>query len=459
MGAGMMGAVLVKVLYARYYDPESVFGSDPVDRPVAVICHSDLPDGRGTSYAGSDFPMVRRLAVIAASVLAAYLALKIVDLSIGGSWRHLLRGSWESWVWTLELFTATVLPLVLLAFPRARNSPVGVGAASLFAVVGLLWNRLDVGIFGYFRDAGEVYVPSAIEWALSLGVIAAAVLAFLYAVENLPIFDTQWKRRREARSRFVQAFDRTSRVWRTALGWGLDRVSLLAVFTLVLGWLAIYPPFHGDRRRPSQPVSPPVAVDAERSILRIDANRGKMSVVFPHRDHQQRLGKEAACHHCHHLALPGDHSTPCSRCHRDMERATDIFKPDDHLDALAKRERLQGWVPQNYACSLCHDPLRAKSASSVKPCLECHRQNMKPTREPEGSQDLRWASGFRPAMHTTCIERHEKERSRVNRPALADCSNCHEQLRWRDADATHLQVALQTASGDYVTAAAPVRPR
>ena len=58
-------------------------------------------------------------------------------------------------------------------------------------MIGLLWNRLDVGIFGYFRDAGTIYLPSVIEWALSLGVIAAAALAFLYAVENLPIFDAE----------------------------------------------------------------------------------------------------------------------------------------------------------------------------------------------------------------------------------------------------------------------------
>ena len=445
MGAGMMAVVLVKILYARYYDPRSVFGEPAVNRPVPVVYTAERPNGRATLAAGPDFPMVQRLSMIAAAVLAAYLALKIGDLAVGGAWRHLLHGTWESWSFTLELIVAAVLPLVLLAIPRIRNSPLGLGAASAFAVAGLFWNRLDVGIFGYFHDAGTIYVPSLVEWALSIGVIAAAVLAFLFAVENLPIFDTQWKRLREARSVFVPAFDRVSRVWRTALGRGLDRVSLIAVLALALGWLALYPPFHEDRRRPARPVAPPVAADAERNVLRIDSNRRKMAVLFPHRDHQQRMGKERSCQRCHHLALPNDHSTPCSRCHRDVERATDIFRPALHLASLAEREKLQGLIPHNHSCSLCHHPERAKSARSVKPCLECHRKDMKPTREPEDPYALRWAVGLRPAMHKTCITCHEKERDRVSRPELAECSHCHQELRWRPPGDLGLALARVSA--------------
>ena len=47
-----------------------------------------------------------------------------------------------------------------------------------------MWNRLNVGIFGYFRDAGTGTGPSLTEWALSLGVIAAAGLVFLYVVRE-----------------------------------------------------------------------------------------------------------------------------------------------------------------------------------------------------------------------------------------------------------------------------------
>jgi Ni/Fe-hydrogenase subunit HybB-like protein len=417
IGAGIMVVVLVKILYARYYAPESIFS--------------------GGSEPGPDFPMVRRLAVIAASVLWVYLALKIFDLAASGSWRHLLAGSWESWFYVLELLVTAVIPMILLAIPRTRRSPAAVGLASFSAVVGLLWNRLDVGIFGYFRDAGTIYMPSTIEWALSLGVVAAAGLAFFFAVENLPIFDGEWQRRRESRSRFTPAFDSASRVWRTALGRGLDRVSLIAVFIVAMGWLTMYPPFHADRRTPVQKVVPPVAEDAGRTVLRIDANRANMAVAFPHLDHQRRLGEENSCVGCHHVALPGDHSTPCSRCHREMERATDIFRADIHLSALVDREGLRGWMPRNHTCGLCHEAREAKSEANAKPCMECHDRDMRSTHNTKGPHDLRWASGYREAMHGSCIACHERERERAGRPELADCGTCHGELQWRD----HLQIA------------------
>ena len=56
---------------------------------------------------------------------------------------------------------------------------------------------------------------------------------------------------------------------------------------------------------------------------------------------------------------------------------------------------------------------------------------------------LRWASGFRSAMHDTCIDCHKKERDRVSRPDLAECSTCHEELRQRQAGQQASLLALR----------------
>ncbi|MEW5993089.1 MAG: hypothetical protein AB1744_01675, partial [Candidatus Zixiibacteriota bacterium] len=151
MGAGMMLIVLIRIFYARWYDPAPVFG--PRDtKESAVVCQ--IKEGSAGSDRsaprGKDLPVLSRLATIAVSVLAVYLVLKIIDLFRQNAWQALLAGTWESWLYGVELLIAAVLPILLIALPKTRRSPTGVGIAAFSASAGLALNRLDVGIFGYF---------------------------------------------------------------------------------------------------------------------------------------------------------------------------------------------------------------------------------------------------------------------------------------------------------------------
>ena len=166
-------AELVRILYARWYDPEPVFGED-VNQSDATSCSVS---GRGAGLdrcpsPGKEMPMLRGLAVVAAAILGIYLLLKVGDLVVGGSWRSLTAGTWESYLFGAEILIAAVIPIVLIISPRSRNSPVGIGVAAFSASAGLALNRMDVGIFGYFRDAETIYFPSLVEWAVGIGAIA-----------------------------------------------------------------------------------------------------------------------------------------------------------------------------------------------------------------------------------------------------------------------------------------------
>jgi hypothetical protein len=177
-------------------------------------------------------------------------------------------------------------------------------------------------------------------------------------------------------------------------------------------------------------------MDAARNVLRIDGNLRGIATVFPHREHQNRLGQKDSCARCHHLSLPEDHSTPCSRCHREMERPTPLFRHEAHFGAVAASEKLTGWIRSNHSCSVCHEPNAMRSPAATKPCLECHRKNMSPTRELDGPFAMTRARGYREAMHGTCRACHKQEQDRVGRPELSDCATCH-----RQADAGSLLMA------------------
>jgi Ni/Fe-hydrogenase subunit HybB-like protein len=426
MGAGMMCLVLLRILHAYWYDPQAVWGVRALqDGPLT--CSLDGSHAPRPPANGPELPRLRGLATIGAGILTLYLVLKIVDLLRGGGWRLLLAGSWESWLYTVELVLTAVLPLVLLSWPRSRRSPTGLGLAAGSATLGLVLNRLDVGIIGYWRDAQTVYWPSLTEWALSLGVVAAAGLVFLAATEQLPIFAGRPDspapgRRRDPRDAF-------SRVWNAALASGLYRVTLIAVIVLPLGWVLMYPPY---RSVASEPVQPPVGLDLRRTELRIDGDRAGLLVNFPHQEHQKRLGGDTSCGICHHVSLPHDRSTPCSRCHRAMLQPTDLFDHSRHLRAVAVAEGLHGLQPENRTCARCHEPGRPESPATAGACFGCHEKDMWLEIRPDPELRLASASGYMDAMHGTCLVCHRREEARGVREALADCGTCHPTLRKRE---------------------------
>jgi Ni/Fe-hydrogenase subunit HybB-like protein len=421
MGAGLMVVVLVKLVYARLYDPDSIFGPEAAVRRIPPR----TPPGKNeTPYEGRDMPMLRQIAMIACGILSAGFILRVADLLLTGAYESLFHPTWESGLYAGEILSLYVIPIILMTIPATRNSPSGLGAAAFFPALGLVANRLDVGIFGYFRSAGKTYAPSAGEWALSLGVVAAAGLVFLFLCENCSVFDTRWEDRLASSRRFNSAFDKLSGIWDRALRTGLRRVTLLAVFVVPLSWAALYPPFHGEGSVRAIPVIPPRAQDTERKVLTIIGD-GRMPVVFKHSELQKRLGGKKSCVKCHHLSLPHDHSTACYRCHRDMESPTLIFNHAAHLDAVAKDKKLKGALPANRSCSFCHPPGKPKTAKTAKPCMECHEKDMSPARKPPEALAMATACGYRAALHKTCLDCHRKEAKRLNKPEMTECRTCH----------------------------------
>ncbi|MEW5995822.1 MAG: cytochrome c3 family protein, partial [Candidatus Zixiibacteriota bacterium] len=279
-----------------------------------------------------------------------------------------------------------------------------------------------------------VYFPSLVEWALSAGVVAAAGLIFFFIVENFAVFDESWKERLLRKGVFRAAFERWSHVWYAVLMSGLHRVTLIAVFAIPLAWVLLYPPYHNSRPTVTE-VQPAAGLDAMRTTLRIDGNRDGVLTDFAHADHQKRLGGEKSCAKCHHISLPQDKSTPCSRCHRDMACATVIFNHPEHTQAVAEKEHLTGWHPCNHSCSVCHVAGQPKTADNAKSCFECHKEDMWPVGRADSTCDLMSAGSFREAMHRTCIPCHHREKLNVDKPHLDECFTCHPSLQPRSVAA------------------------
>jgi Ni/Fe-hydrogenase subunit HybB-like protein len=119
-------------------------------------------------------------------VLAAgFLIARFVDLGVRGqlgaltTLRPLVVMFWIETV----LFA---VPVVLLLGPAGRRPARVFVAAMAMALAGILY-RLDAYLVAYDTGAGWRYFPSLGELAVTIGLIAFEILAFIIAIRVLPV--------------------------------------------------------------------------------------------------------------------------------------------------------------------------------------------------------------------------------------------------------------------------------
>ncbi|RNC68045.1 MAG: Ni/Fe-hydrogenase cytochrome b subunit [Desulfuromonadales bacterium] len=120
-----------------------------------------------------------------------YFAMKIGHLITGPGFGAVLDGSFLGNLWLLEMAVGVVLPLVLLSFRSVRTNFDRIFMVNILVIVGVLQNRLNVGIFGvseFATRAGGDYFPSTMEWMLTVGMIAFAILGFKVCAKYLNLF-------------------------------------------------------------------------------------------------------------------------------------------------------------------------------------------------------------------------------------------------------------------------------
>jgi len=124
--------------------------------------------------------------------LLVYLVFRVGDMAI----RNQLSGAFTGklgMAFAAEILLGGVLPLILLARRSLRQRAGVLCVASLLAVGGVAYNRMNVVLFAMtFRgrmpwEAPEGYAPSIVEWGVSIGLIAATIFLFGMAARLMPV--------------------------------------------------------------------------------------------------------------------------------------------------------------------------------------------------------------------------------------------------------------------------------
>ena len=390
----------------------------------------------------------------ASFVLFAYVGVRLADLVARGKIGAAFDGSMEGFLFISEVLVSALVPAVILSVPRIRESRRGLGIAALLTVVGMIGYRFNVCLVAFTRPEGMSYFPSWMELVVTLGIVAGAILVFLFFVEHLRVYPEEESReaqdvigRREPSSSFLPQ-TRT-----LLLPESIEAPRRYSLAVLVGASLAVAA-LPSDALFGPSPERTPVArarvvegallervesLGHEMSVISlrgqgamargaratslmvIDGNRDGRQVLFPHDNHIVELGGDGSCGLCHHQSLPFQSPSACYLCHGDMYIPTDIFDHGSHVRSF----------DGNRGCARCHANASVpRTRATSTPCLECHVDMLVDGSRidvpQEGVRGV--ASGYMQAMHGLCLDCHQ-EKSATDPQGFPDefgeCLGCH----------------------------------
>jgi Ni/Fe-hydrogenase subunit HybB-like protein len=357
--------------------------------------------------------MLAGFAVACRWLLLAYLVVRFADLAARGQLALAFAADWRTVLFWLEVLAMAVVPLVLLSVAAVRRSYAGQWTAATLAVIGIVFNRLNVGGLAHLRPDGAFYVPSWTEIIISVGVVSGAALVFLFVVERFKV----WEERPadpDAAPLKLPELDPVANTWLGVPGVAARTVySLGFVLAAALGFVF----FHVEAAAVRGVDPTPVQQARGGDVLFIDGNRDGFGVSFKHAEHEKREGDKQSCVKCHHMNLPRDQNTVCARCHRDQYLPVDAFRHDWHASSTGGR----------VACYQCHAPGQPRLAATAARCDKCHKDLV-----PSGALitvKKYQAPAYVEAMHRMCLSCHLQKAKEKNKPEMTRCDWCHKERR------------------------------
>ena len=365
-----------------------------------------------TAYLYRRKPETRMLGAMGSAarwVLGLYLVLRFGDLAVRGQLHDLLGGEWQVRAFWLEIAMIAIVPLILLSLPQFRQQGSWQWTTATIAVTGVVMNRIDVGGFAALNRGNRLYVPEWTELAISLAIVAAVALIFLYNIEHFKIWETRPADPQAAPDKLPE-FGEVDSTWLGVPAIAARSKYSLAFIIAAAGGFA----FLGNPRAASLGIVPtPVHRARGGEVMFIDANLDGYGVTFNHQKEIDRNGGKQSCVVCHHMNLPRDQNSGCYECHQDMYVASDAFRHDWHASPEGGR----------LACIECHPAGQVRSAAGAKACGECHK-HLIPAGAPIKIKTYT-ARAYVDAMHELCIGCHAKVAQQQNKPEVARCAECH----------------------------------
>ncbi len=135
-----------------------------------------------------EMEVLSSLGRIVPPILGIYLAFKIGDIVIRGTFVYLLQFNVQSVMFIIEVLFGAIIPLRMFLSETVLKSKILLFIASSLVIFGVLLNRINNFIIAYHPPYSYgAYYPSVGELSVTIGFIALLILAYRLIVINFPV--------------------------------------------------------------------------------------------------------------------------------------------------------------------------------------------------------------------------------------------------------------------------------
>lgn len=131
-------------------------------------------------------PMLAPLSKVMAYIMLLFVGVRFLDVAVRGELWRAFAFDLYGVLFLAEAALLTAAAVLLLDRAKRENPGTLLLLAMLVAFAGGLY-RLDASLIAFMPGSNWSYFPSVVELTITLGFIAMAVLAYLYAVKRYPI--------------------------------------------------------------------------------------------------------------------------------------------------------------------------------------------------------------------------------------------------------------------------------
>lgn len=125
------------------------------------------------------------LSKICSVAMFAYFFLKVIVFIHGKHWQY-INTSMGYW-YLLEILGFVLLPMLLFFSSYRTRNIFMIKLASIITILGIIINRLNVTVIGFRWDVDIRYVPSWMEFVVTLTVIFTELWIFRWVVNRMPV--------------------------------------------------------------------------------------------------------------------------------------------------------------------------------------------------------------------------------------------------------------------------------